>query len=160
MAVTTVLIAAASLTATAVSIKEQRKAGKALKRIQNEERARNTAQQMAERRQQVREERIKRARILQASENTGTAGSSGEAGAVSSIGTQLGSNLGFNQSMIESGNRISNYSQQAADARSNASIFGAVAGMSGDIGTIGGSIFQSTPSTDPLGDFIKQRGLQ
>lgn len=139
MAAISTIVAAASLTLTAASIKQQGKAAKAQKKIQNEEKARNTAQQMAERRQQVREERIKRARVMQASENTGTAGSSGELGAVSSIGTQLGANLGFNQSMIESGNRISGYTQQAADAQGKASMFNAVGSMAGNVGSIFGS---------------------
>lgn len=145
-----VVLAAVALTSTVASIDQQRKAAKAQGKARNEEKARNTAQQMAERRQQVREERIKRARVMQAAENTGTAGSSGELGAVSSIGTQLGANLGFNQSMIESGNRISGYAQQAADAQGKASMFNAVASMSGNIGTIGGSIFSpDKPKTLP-----------
>lgn len=134
-----VIASIVAITATAASVQQQGKAAKAQKKIQNEEKARNTAQQMAERRQQVREERIKRARVMQASENTGTAGSSGELGAVSSIGTQIGANLGFNQSMIESGNRISGYAQQVANAQSNASVFNSIAGMSSNVGSIFGS---------------------
>lgn len=134
-----VIASIVAITATAASIQQQGQAAKAQKKMRNEEKARNTAQQMAERRQQVREERIKRARVMQASENTGTAGSSGEIGAVSSIGSQLGANLGFNQSMIESGNRISGYAQQAANAQTNASVFNSIAGMSGNVGSIFGS---------------------
>lgn len=134
-----VIASIVAITATAASIQQQGQAAKAQKKMRNEEKARNTAQQMAERRQQVREERIKRARVMQAAENTGTAGSSGELGAVSSIGSQLGANLGFNQSMIESGNRISGYAQQAANAQTNASVFNSIAGMSGNVGSIFGS---------------------
>lgn len=139
MAAISTIVAVASLTLTVAGMQQQGQAAKAQKKARNEEKARNTAQQMAERRQQVREERIKRARVMQASENTGTAGSSGELGAVSSIGTQLGANLGFNQSMIESGNRIGGYAQQAANAQSNASVFNSLAGMSGSVGSIFGS---------------------
>lgn len=137
-----VILAAVSLTSTVASMSQQRKAAKAQGKIRNEEAARNTAQQMQERRQQVREERIKRARVMQASENTGTSGSSGEAGAITSIGSQLGANLGFNQGMIESGRRISQYSQEAADAQGRASMFGTLAGMTGDMETVGKSIFK------------------
>ena len=118
---TTTLIAAAALATTAYSISEQKseakKAAKAQTAIRQEENAKNKAQQMAERRTQLREERIKRARVIQAAQNSGTAASSGETGAVSSLGTNLGSNLGFNQSMVRSGERMSIFAQQASDAQ-------------------------------------------
>ncbi len=157
-----VIVAAVALTATVASIDQQRKAGKANKKIRNEELARNTAQQMQERRQQIREERIKRARVMQASENSGTTGSSGEVGAVSSLGTQLGSNLGYNQSMINSGNRISALSQQAADAQQNASIFSAIANNASSVATVGNSIFSgSTGTTSSVFDAsAEQKNLQ
>lgn len=157
-----VIVAAVTLTATAVSLNQQRKAGKANEKARKEDQARNTAQQMQERRQQIREERIKRARVLQSSANTGTTGSSGEVGAVSSISTQLGSNLGYNQSMINSGNRISAFAQQAADAQQSASIFSAIANNAGDIATVGSSIF-SGASAAPASAFdpsAEQKKLQ
>lgn len=157
MAAISTIIAGVALATTAYSISEQKseakKAARAQTQIRNEENAKNKAQQMVERRQQLREERIKRARVVQAAQNTGTAASSGETGAVSSLGTQLGSNLGFNQSMIRSGERISIFAQQAADAQTrqgNAAMLGqfaqAAAPLAGSIfsGRIGGTTPQST----------------
>jgi hypothetical protein len=86
----------------------QRKAGA-------EQAAGNAAQQAAERRRSVREERVRRARILQSSENTGTTGSSGETGGIASLSTGLSSNLGANAGAINRSVNISNFSQQAAD---------------------------------------------
>lgn len=134
MAAISTIIAGVALATTAYSISEQKseakKAARAQTQIRNEENARNKSQQMVERRQQLREERIKRARVIQAAQNTGTAASSGETGAVSSLGTQLGSNLGFNQSLIRSGERMSIFAQQASDAQgrqNNAAMLGSLA---------------------------------
>lgn len=87
---------------------EQRKA-------QSEQSALNFQQQAQERRNQVREERVRRAKILQASENGGTAGSSGEYGAIDSLATQLSSNLGINAGRAQAGANIGGYLQNAAD---------------------------------------------
>ena len=116
------------------------------------QKASQAAQAAQERRQQIREERIKRARVLQSAENTGTAGSSGEFGAVSCIATQLGSNLGFNQGLLNLGNRISNAYQKAADYSFDSQIAGKVGGMfldlSGNLFNAGGGfdMFKSKPS--------------
>lgn len=85
------------------------------RKAQGEQKALNFQSQANERRNQVREERVRRAKILAASENSGTAGSSGEMGAVDSLSTQLNSNLAINMGRAEAGNRISGYMQNAAD---------------------------------------------
>lgn len=87
---------------------EQRKA-------QGEQKALTFQQQSIERRAQIREERVKRAKIMQASENGGTASSSGEFGSIDSLATQLDSNLGINAGRAAAGNRIGGYMQNAAD---------------------------------------------
>jgi len=151
MAAISTIIAAAALTATVYSVTEQKKqAGKqadAQNKIRNEDIASNKAKQMAERRQQIREERIKRSRVLAASEASGTVGSSGEAGAIGSMNTQLGSNVGTNQSMIQSGQRVSVFAQDAASAQ----LAGQQAGMFGQLvnaaAPVAGSIFSTSPST-------------
>lgn len=100
------------------------------------------AQQAAqERRQQIREERIKRASILQQSENMGTANSSGETGALGGMKTHLGSNLGFNQSAIMAGQQISGFNQNAANFMQSAQTAQGRAGMWGQVSGIGGNIF-------------------
>lgn len=90
------------------SADEQRKA-------QNEQRALRYQDQATERRNQVREERVRRAKILQAAENTGVGGSSGLYGAVSGLTTQLNNNLAINEGKAEAGDRIGGYLQNAAD---------------------------------------------
>lgn len=85
------------------------------KKAQAEMRAKNAADAALERRQQIREQRVKQARIEQAAMDTGTTGSSGEVGSVGSISTQFESNLGFNLGAVQRGNNISVFNQEAAD---------------------------------------------
>lgn len=106
------LLAAAAFVTSVYSAKQNRdyqvKSG-------NEQRASNAAAAAKERRQQIREERIRRATILQSSENSDVQGSSGESGALGSLSTQLGSNIGFNLGQEQSANNISLFQQHAAD---------------------------------------------
>jgi len=151
-----------SVGATVLGMSQNAKAAKAQKKAREEQQAQNKAQQMQERRQQIREERIKRARIMQSAENTGTAGSSGEIGAIGGMSTQLGSNLGANQSAIRAGEQISLFSQQAADASSNAQMFSLISQTAPTIASFGQSIF-SNPSTQSATIFdasSEQKNLQ
>lgn len=113
-------IAAVSATTAAVSYNQQKKAQESAQRSQasarSEQGAINAAQSSTERRQQIREERVRRARVQQASINTGVAGSSGELGAVGSLGVQLGTNLGSNLAMKAAAQNISIFNQQASDS--------------------------------------------
>lgn len=93
---------------------EQRKA-------REEQKAAMAAQSAAERRAQIREERVKRARLIQSSVNTGVSGSSGEAGASGGLSTQLSSNIGFNLGQQKAAANISAAGQNAADFLSSAS---------------------------------------
>jgi len=92
----------------------------AQEKIQGEQKASNAARAAEERRSQIREERVRRARILQSSEGTGTTGSSGEFGALGVLGTNLGTNLGSNAGRIATGDRISGYAQDVANASAEA----------------------------------------
>jgi hypothetical protein len=83
--------------------------------IQNEQRAAAAEQAATERRQQIREERVRRARVVQAAENSGSAESSGEIGALGALSTNLSTNLGFNASAVSRGQRVSGHSQAAAN---------------------------------------------
>jgi hypothetical protein len=122
---------------TAVSIDQQSKARKAQQRAGDEQRARNASEAARERRQQIREERVKRARIAQASENTGVQGGSGELGATAGLGTNLASNIGANLGRIQTANQISLFEQQAANYMMNANI----ATQVGNLGFQGASLF-------------------
>jgi Flp pilus assembly protein TadB len=85
------------------------------RKIQSEQKAQNDATAAAERRKQIREERIRRARIQQAAQNTGTSGSAGELGAVGGLSTNLSSGIGFNIGAQQSAANISVYAQSAAN---------------------------------------------
>lgn len=92
-----------------------RDAAKERKKAQAEQQAMNAQKAAEERRQQVREERVRRAKILQSSENSGTSGSSGMIGAIGGLSTQLASNIGSNQGSLMHSQAIGNFSQVAAD---------------------------------------------
>jgi hypothetical protein len=72
-------------------------------RAENATAAQRAAEAANEKRKLIREGRVKKARILQASENTGTGDSSGEFGALGGMSTQLGTNLGFNAGTLMRG---------------------------------------------------------
>lgn len=132
------------------SLYMQSEANSAAKDAANEQRkaqgvqvAQNAAAAAAERRKAAREERIKRATILQSAQNTGTASSSGEGGALSGMSTQFGANVGFNESMIGLGKMQSQYTQNAADFTSKANQFNSYGNMFGQGAQLGSSLFSS-----------------
>lgn len=94
-------------------------------------------------RDQIRAERIKRAQILQASRDTGVYGSSGESGAISSLSSQIGSNIGNITRQGNTATSIANYQQSAADAMGRAATFGQISSLS--MGVASG-IFNNSPS--------------
>lgn len=143
-------------TSTVYGISQNIKQRQAQEDAKKEQAAVNKTQQLQEQRNQIRRERVQRARILQASENTGVAGSSGEAGAIGSLSTQLGSNLGINSDLVFHGGNISAASQRAANAAGNAQLASAVSSMAPTTVRLADSIF-STPSTQGLqGPLINQ----
>lgn len=148
------VIAYAALATTAAStVAQQRassKANKAQKQASNEQRASNAQQAAMERRAQIREQRVKRARLLQSSENTGVSGSSGALGAESSLSSQLSSNVGFNVGQIASANRISEASQRASNNLNQANMWGQVGNLSTSIFAASGG-FNSLFPADAAG---------
>lgn len=117
------------------AVQEQRKA-------RNEQKAQNEAQAAQERRKQLREERIRRAKILSTSQAAGVTGSSGEAGALGGLSTQLSSNLGTNLGALNSAADISLFSQNAANFSSAADQANANAQMAGQVSSLA---FQAAP---------------
>lgn len=106
------------------------------KKTQKEQAASQAEKAASERRQQIREERIRRAQLIQSSENTGTTGSSGLLGGLSNLSTQLGSNIGYAAAQTEHSNVISNAMQEAADSQG-------MAGLSNNVSGLGLSLFQA-----------------
>lgn len=150
---------ATSAVGTVASLHSQSQANKASRNAAEEQRkagawnaAQNSAQAAAERRQQVREERVKRAQILNSAANTGTSASSGEAGAVGGMATQLGSNIGFNQSMINSGQMIGSFNQSAADFDTQADRGRQRSSQFGQLSSLGTSMFSSVGGWSGLGN--------
>lgn len=113
VAVGTLILGTASYVEGQQARKDSRRAQE---KAASEQRASNAAQAAQERRQQIREERVRRARILQAGENTGTGGSTLEAGALGSLSTTLSGNLGFSAGARMRADNLSIFGQQAADA--------------------------------------------
>lgn len=140
-------VAIASLIVTAVSVVKQQEAAsdarKAQKKSRNEQRANNAEVAAREKRQQIREERIRRAQIMQASENAGVSASSGEMGATSNLSSQLASNLGFNAGAQQRANNMSIFAQQGANAQGKADRWAG-------IGSIAQSTFSASGGFDTI----------
>jgi hypothetical protein len=103
------------------------------------------AQQAAiEQRQQIREERVRRARIIQSATNSGTLVSSGVSGATGSLSTQLGANLGANMGSLMRGGEISAFNQKAADYGLAGQMAGFDAQNMGTLFSLSTSIFASS----------------
>ena len=132
---------AVAVVGTGASIVQGEKAQSAQKKARDVQTAQTQVNKQNAIRDQVRQQRVKAAQIQQASSNTGVVGSSGELGSTSSLGSQVGNNIG---SLNEQGNTstaISNNLQNAASASAKAATFGQVA----QIGAQGFSIFSNTP---------------
>lgn len=113
------------------------------RQAQNEQRAKQAQEASNERRQQIREERVRRARILQAGENTGTEGSAAEFGALGGLSTNLSVNIGTNVGRQASANRTSTFLQNAADFTLEAQKHQAFSTYGSQIAGLGGSIFSA-----------------
>ena len=148
MAVTALYVAFAASTVYSIDQSEKarssrNKAADKQKEAQAEQKASMAQQAAAERRSKIREERVRRARILQAGENTGTAGGSAEFGAMSGLATDLSANLGFNLGQLQSANNRSNLLQDAADFSTAASNFQVNAQYGQQAQGLVGSIFST-----------------
>lgn len=150
-------ILAVAVAGTAYSINEQEKAKdkqkeavKEQRKARNEQKAQNEAQAAQERRKQLREERIRRAKILSTSQAAGATGSSGEVGALGGLSTQLSTNLGANLGALNSAADISLFSQNAANFSSAADQSNANAQMAGQVSSLAfqaGSLFSASKPT-------------
>jgi len=120
---------------------DQKKAEAEQRKARDEQKAQQAAQSAQERRAQIREERVRRARIVQSSENTGVGTSSGSSGATGDLATTLGANLGYNIGQTAASGRISDLNQSAADFMSSSQSHINTANNWGQVGSIGQSIF-------------------
>ena len=141
-----------SMASTAYSISENRQAAKKQQEAQDISTAQQKSVDLANRRKQIREERIRRAQIEQAAANQGAGGSSGEAGAISALGSQMGANIAsINQGQMAAAG-ISNAMSAAAGHGQKAQVAQGVASLSGTIFQGAGgfdSIFSSGSGVNP-----------
>lgn len=124
------VIAAAAIATTAVGIQQkgvargkQEKAGKAQQRMADIRAARS-------RRAQIAEGRRARAAITAQATQSGIAGSSAEAGARGSVGSQVAANVSFLDSQQSLAGSVSRLNQSAQDSLSNAGTAQAIANAS------------------------------
>lgn len=136
-ALTTTLLAASALAVGTYSFVKQQEAQEdaqtAQRKSANEQKAINASQAANERRQQIREERVRRARIEQSSMNTGAYGSSGALGTIGGLSTQFSTNVGANLAMQAASQQISIFNQQASDAQYSAQTYAGMFNLAGNI---------------------------
>ncbi len=132
---TSTVIASAALAATAVSGYQQYQAAgdaaDARREGQEISGAQQQIQQRRSNRQAIREERIRRARIMQASENTGVAGSSSEMGSTAALGTLTASNIAAGRGNARAAEGLTGASQSAMDAQRQGQLWGTIGNASG-----------------------------
>lgn len=150
-----VAIAVVSLATVAAGAYEQSRQAKSAAKDRKEAgrvaQAEQAAQMNQSRRAQVREERVRRAQVLQSAQNTGVSQSSGELGATSALGSLIGGNLAGMNRQQNTASAIGNLGQSAADAEIKGATWGAVSGVAGSIfGMSAGSLTkQSSPNVNP-----------
>lgn len=136
MAAISTIIAAASLAIGAVSAYNQYQAGQDAADAQKKaQQAQSRSAQVAAQRERLaamREARIKRAQILSSAGVQGVGGS-GVSGATSSIGSQLGANIGYMNVQEGFAQAASKANQQAANAMSSATNWQAIGGVAQNI---------------------------
>lgn len=134
--VAAVIGAVATVGGTVMQYKAQKKAAAASRRQQDLSTQRSN-------RQSIREAQLQRAQAVAAGASMGALGGSALAGGLGSLGSQLGSGLGFSSQMSGLSADIEKFQQRAAT-------WGAVAGM-------GGSLFQLGGGFDGLKEGLKPK---
>lgn len=112
--------------------------------------AEQAAQQTAQTRAQIREERVRRAQILQSSETTGVTGSSGALGSIGALQTSVGTNLASASRQAASAQAITGLTQQAVDFNARSREIQAMGSIASSAIMAGGNMFASqAPATPP-----------
>lgn len=159
------ILAAIQVASTVASFAASKSQAKAQKQSIAAQQRISDAQSARERVQAVREARIRRAQILASTGNQGIAPtSSGPAGAVSSISSQLGSNIANINTIQNFAQQASKANQQAVDAKATGAMFQTIGGIAGGM-TDWTKIFNPTGimsvdqmQTQQLGKRMKELG--
>lgn len=136
------VIAAIGAVATVAGTVRQVQLGKKQANLQRDQQALATRKS---RRQAIRQAQITRSQAIASSQAGGTGTSSGNAGGIGSLTSQLGSELGFSSQM-------SGLSHQIGNLQSQISTAGAITGLGGSLfnfGMSGGSLFPKQTATSP-----------
>lgn len=143
MAVGAIIAAVAAVAGAIITYTGQRKAAKKIAAAEKETRAVQSAASKIEnarnRRRAIRERRIVAARIKQSAENSGVGGSSGEFGATSVAGVNLGDVLGIDSSRSLTAEGISEQQQRISDARRRGNAAAALGSLVATVGAAVGS---------------------
>lgn len=155
MAAVSTIIAVAAVAVAAgsayMSSQEAKAAAKDRKKAAAVSQAEAAAQKNANRRQQVREERVRRAQIMQGSQNTGVSQSSGELGATSALGTLIASNVAAQTRQQNSSDAITSWTQSAANADLASQQWSGIGNIAGSVFGVaaGARMSQGTPTVQP-----------
>ena len=122
--------------AAAASAYSSYQSGKASQRQFAAEQRRAEIQNVRNVRQQIREARLAQASMTNVAAQTGGMGGSALAGGTSSVGAQLAGNLSYMTDIARENTAITAAAADAAQAQSNAAVFGS-------IGQLAGTIFQA-----------------
>ena len=99
---------------------DRKKAAAAQKQVNNITNAQQKVNSFEDRRQRLREERMRRASMEQGSQNTGTSGSSGEGGGLSALSTNFQTLLSQQAGMTKANEGINKWNQKAVDFETKA----------------------------------------
>lgn len=117
-------------------------AAAAQKKANSVQAAQTEINSLEDQRQRIREDRIRRANIIAASTNQGSNGSSGEAGALSSLDTNLASIISNSRFNSTANDAVNKYSQESVDASNRSNLIKSIQGtVENSINTVG-TIFE------------------
>lgn len=124
---------AVSATAAYVGYQQQKESIRDNKKAQAVSLAEQQAQVAAQRKSQVRQERMRKAEILSSAVNAGVGMSSGQIDSTSDIGSLVQGNLGQISRNENSSEQYLTFSQQSADAMSRAKTFSTISSLAGSV---------------------------
>lgn len=135
-AIAAVAGAGAAVVGTAKAAKASKKAADTQVKIAEEQKKQQEIVYKREQRSAIREGQIRRAQGIASAQAAGVSGGSIVGGGMASIGSQVGSTLGF-------GTQLSGLSSNITDLGIKASQFTQQANMFGSFAQIGGNVFQA-----------------
>lgn len=96
---------------------------------------------LEDRRQRIREDRVRRAQIIAASTDQGTNGSSGQSGAVASLDTNFATLIANSSANTVANTAINKYNQAAADAEASGNLIRSITNTAQNSFSTVGTIF-------------------